>query len=74
LGGWSVIVWAVGSGGKVGGWTRDPDQSRYGCFLPDLTGLASNPSAANLPKGLYQLSPILGQGVRARGQGLKFKL
>ena len=27
----------------------DPKRSRYGCFLPDLTGLASVSSAANLP-------------------------
>ena len=27
----------------------DPARSRYGCFLPDLTGLASAPSAADLP-------------------------
>ncbi len=24
-------------------------RTRYGCFLPDLTGLARNPSTANLP-------------------------
>ncbi len=29
-------------------------KSRYGCFLPDLTGLARSPSTANLPAGLYQ--------------------
>src|SRR6185295_9300869 len=28
---------------------NDPDETRYGCFLPDLTGLASGPSAADLP-------------------------
>jgi len=27
----------------------DPKRPRYGCFLPDLTGLASVSSAANLP-------------------------
>ena len=49
---------------RVEGWTGDPEQSRYGCFLPDLTGLASDPSAANPPRRLYQLSDLPGQGVR----------
>jgi len=26
-------------------WTHDPDRTRYGCFLPDLTGLARDSSA-----------------------------
>jgi len=34
---------------EVGGWNRDPSRARYGCFLPDLTGLARNSSTANLP-------------------------
>ena len=29
-------------------------ETRYGCFLPDLTGLARTSSAANLPGGVYQ--------------------
>lgn len=33
----------------VGGWIGDPGKSRYGCSLPGLTGLASHPSATNLP-------------------------
>ena len=33
--------------------TRDPGRARYGCFLPDLTGLASFPSAAGLPGEIY---------------------
>jgi len=33
----------------VGGWTGNPFRSRWGCFLPDLTRLASGTSAANLP-------------------------
>ena len=41
---------------RVGGWTSDPGETRYGCFLPDLTGLASFPSAASLPPPLYQYS------------------
>jgi len=28
------------------GTDNDPDRIRYGCFLPDLTGLASVPSTA----------------------------
>ena len=28
---------------------NDPKAARYGCFLPDLTGLAGLPSAASLP-------------------------
>src|SRR5256885_17242401 len=35
--------------GEVGGWTTTRAQTRYGCFLPDLTGLARRPSIANLP-------------------------
>ena len=29
-------------------------ETRYGCFLPDLTGLARDPSAVSLPSKLYQ--------------------
>ena len=32
---------------------RDPGRTRYGCFLPDLTGLARDPSAADLPLPLW---------------------
>src|SRR5206468_11282117 len=35
------------SGREVGLATRGA--TRYGCFLPDLTGLARRPSTANLP-------------------------
>ena len=38
----------------MGDWTTTRIESRYGCFLPDLTGLARNPSIASLPSGLYQ--------------------
>src|SRR5262245_21049128 len=41
---------------EVGGWQTTRAETRYGCFLPDLTGLARRPSAANLPKALYQVS------------------
>src|SRR3954470_16011553 len=34
---------------EVGGWTTTRAETRYGCFLPDLTGLARRPSIANLP-------------------------
>src|SRR5688572_15447635 len=36
-------------GVEVGGWTTTRAETRYGCFLPDLTGLARRPSIANLP-------------------------
>ena len=45
----------------MGGWTGDPNETRYGCFLPDLTGLARRSSAANLPEELYQDSTGPGQ-------------
>src|SRR5262249_23859202 len=35
---------------EVGGWTIDPHLARSGCFLPDLTRLARDTSAANLPQ------------------------
>ncbi len=38
----------------VGDWDGDPATARYGCFLPDLTGLASALSTASLPGPLYQ--------------------
>src|SRR5581483_3705480 len=31
---------------RVGNWTTTRAENRYGCFLPDLTGLATSPSAA----------------------------
>ncbi len=37
-------------------------ETRYGCFLSDLTGLARSPSTANLPGASYQT-------YRGRGQG-----
>jgi hypothetical protein len=36
---------------KVGGWHGDPCLARWGCFLPDLTRLASGSSTTNLPGG-----------------------
>ena len=32
-------------------------ETRYGCFLPDLTGLARNLSTASLPSAVYQELP-----------------
>src|SRR5690242_15826273 len=46
------------------GWEAGPTtraETRYGCFLPDLTGLARRPSIANLPGALYRRSEALGQ-------------
>ncbi len=37
-------------------------ETRYGCFLSDLTGLARSPSIANLPEASYQLYGAGGQG------------
>jgi hypothetical protein len=34
----------------VGGWHGDPCLARWGCFLPDLTRLASGSSTTNLPR------------------------
>jgi len=33
----------------VGDWTTTQAETRYGCFLPDLTGLARDLSIASLP-------------------------
>ena len=35
---------------EVGGWHDDPCRARWGCFLPDLTRLASGSSTTNLPR------------------------
>ncbi len=40
---------------------RDPDRVRYGCFLPDLTGLAKRPVRAVLPRGYMALRRALGK-------------
>ena len=39
-----------GSGKKVRDWTATRTETRYGCFLPDLTGLARSPSTASLSR------------------------
>jgi len=31
---------------------HDPDRIRYGCFLPNLTGLATGPSAPDFQAGI----------------------
>ncbi len=49
----------------VGGWTTTQVETRYGCFLPDLTGLARDLPAANLPGALYQDRAMTGQGPSA---------
>ena len=46
------------------GWTATRSETRYGCFLPDLTGLARAPPAASLPCG-----NIGGPGVERKGAG-----
>ena len=43
---------------------RRPAPARYGCFLPDLTGLASGSSTANLPCVQYnRCGPSTSKGV-----------
>ena len=37
-------------------------ETRYGCFLPDLTGLARDLSTASLPERLYQAKQRSAQG------------
>src|SRR6185437_1897466 len=54
---------------KGGRLDNDPGKTRYGCFLPDLTGLARNPSIASLPRGLYQdRRPTPQGGTNRRGR------
>ncbi len=36
--------------------------TRYGCFLPDLTGLARDPSTASLPGHYIRLRPLVSKG------------
>lgn len=43
-------------GVKVGGWHSDPCRARWGCFLPDLTRLASGSSTTNLPSNISSIS------------------
>ena len=54
---------SIASGRREGeeSWQTTRFSTRYGCFLPDLTGLASKPSAASSP-GQYRPS-----GARAQG-------
>src|SRR5579872_3176052 len=42
-----------GGSAAVGDRTTTRAETRCGCFLPDLTGLARRPSAADLPRDLY---------------------
>src|SRR5208282_2808541 len=56
---------------KTGGSRHDPERIRYGCFLPDLTGLASAPSApspgADIGRNIGKCesgSPDIRQGAR----------
>ncbi len=39
-------------------------EARCGCFLPDLTGLARRPSAADLPGSAYHAFGGRGQGAK----------
>ena len=46
---------AAASQRKGGDWTATRSETRYGCFLPDLTGLARAPPAASLRSGLSRV-------------------
>ena len=50
----------------VGGWTATRTEARYGCFLPDLTGLARGPSAASLPAPYIAAIPADGNPALSR--------
>jgi len=54
----------LGSAIEVGDWTATQAETRYGCFLPDLTGLARDLSAASLPRD-YNRSPPAARKTRA---------
>ena len=47
----------------MGGRTTTRTGTRYGCFLPDLTGLARGPSAANLPPDYIRIPARTGQAL-----------
>ena len=57
----AVLLGREGSGRP----DNDPAETRYGCFLPDLTGLASKPSTAGLPVKLYQVAGVDLQAIKA---------
>ena len=57
---------------KADGWEAERTtraRTRCGCFLPDLTGLARRPSAADLPPWLYHGTPGLAQAPGNRPGG-----
>src|SRR5258706_1356137 len=49
-----------------GGWRATRNGARYGCFLPDLTGLASVSSVANLPAHYIRPESPRGKGGKSR--------
>ena len=51
---------AGADGGRVGDRTATRMETRYGCFLPDLTGLARHTSAASLPAPISDLGEAQG--------------
>ena len=55
-----------GDASGVGGWTKTRDRARWGCFLPDLTRLASGSSTANLPRAIWQGCDRDARGRRAK--------
>ena len=59
-----------GRAGKAEGWTTTRRETRYGCFLPDLTGLARAPSTASLPRANIGRRLRRAQGCRPTGRAL----
>ena len=51
---------------QVGDWRATRIETRYGCFLPDLTGLARDPSATSLPRHYIRKPPRDRKAGRAR--------
>ncbi len=54
---------------KAGGWHGDPCLARWGCFLPDLTRLASGSSTTNLPGVISGIGRGNARGLADCGSG-----
>src|SRR6185437_1904571 len=57
-------------GSEVGDRTATQVETRYGCFLPDLTGLASDLPTADLPPHYIRSAPRPGKADRAAARPL----
>jgi hypothetical protein len=67
----SVSTFASGPATKsrAGGSRHDPERIRYGCFLPDLTGLASASSAPSPEADIGRIWPECESGAPAVDRG-----